>query len=94
MLVSALLASSAHFDAIWRQREVLAARPSLLLWGMKDRAFPPRLLERWRQALPSAQVSEFPEAGHWPQEEAPAEFIAALRQFLVHSEPSARPTET
>jgi haloalkane dehalogenase len=93
-LAHSLLASSAHYDAIWRSREVLQQRPALIVWGMKDRAFPPRYLEKWREALPAAEVVELPDAGHWPHEEASAEVLEHLRAFLTHSDPSARPIVT
>ena len=81
-LAKALLGSSAHYDAIWRNRESLRKRPALIVWGMKDPAFPPRLLKRWREALPEARVVELPRAGHWPHEEEPEAVADALRGFL------------
>jgi len=42
--------------------------------------------ERWREALPHAGVVELP-VGHWPQEEAPDEVVAAVRRFLKESAP-------
>jgi haloalkane dehalogenase len=81
-LARALLASGDHFDSLWQRRDRLATVPTLLLWGMKDRALPPRLLPRWRQALPTAEVIELPDAGHWPHEEAPQAVLTHLRRFL------------
>jgi haloalkane dehalogenase len=49
---------------------------------MKDSAFRPNQLARWRQALPHASVVELPDAGHWPHEEAPDAVLGALRPFL------------
>jgi haloalkane dehalogenase len=92
-LAHALLGSSAHYDALWRSRDALRARPSLIVWGMKDRAFPPRLLERWREALPDAQIVELGNAGHWPQEEAPGEVLQSLRAFLG-ARPAGGPENT
>lgn len=80
-LARALLASSAHYDALWRERHRLRRLPVLIVWGLRDPAFTPRHLARWREALPHARVVELP-VGHWPQEEAPEEVIAAVRQFL------------
>ncbi len=88
-LAAALLGSSAHYDRLWQQRAALADRPSLIVWGLKDRAFPPPFLARWREALPAARVVEIPSAGHWPQEEAPDEVLRAMRSFLADTE-SAR----
>ncbi|MEO7273676.1 MAG: alpha/beta fold hydrolase [Vicinamibacterales bacterium] len=84
-LAVALLGSSAHYDRLWQQRAAFADRPSLIVWGLKDRAFQPSFLARWRDALPAARVVEIPSAGHWPQEEAPDEVLSALRSFLADS---------
>jgi haloalkane dehalogenase len=53
-----------------------------IVWGMKDAAFRPRLLARWRALLPAAAVVELPDAGHWPHEEAPGDVLAAMTTFL------------
>lgn len=82
-LAAALLGSSAHYDRLWQQRAALADRPALIVWGPKDRAFPPSFLARWREALPRARVIEIPTAGHWPQEEAPDAVLNALQSFLA-----------
>jgi haloalkane dehalogenase len=81
-LAHALLGSSAHYDALWRQRATIAARPSLIIWGMKDSAFQPYLLARWQEALPGARIERLAEAGHWPHEEDPDAVIESLRGFL------------
>jgi haloalkane dehalogenase len=61
----------------------LARRDVLLVWGLKDSAFQPHLLARWREALPRAQVLALPDAGHWPHEEAPGEVGRAIVGFLA-----------
>jgi pimeloyl-ACP methyl ester carboxylesterase len=81
-LARALLGSSRYYDSLWAQREKLHGRPALILWGMKDPAFEPRQLARWREALPSARVVELEKAGHWPHEEAPEQVTAAVQAFL------------
>jgi haloalkane dehalogenase len=81
-LARSLLGSSAFFDGLWQQRARLAGVPALILWGMRDRALGPALLERWRTALPQARVVELAEAGHWPHEEAPAEVIREVAAFV------------
>ena len=70
-LARALKGSRDFYAALWAGRDRLRGRPALIIWGMKDRAFPPDLLERWREALPEATVLELADAGHWPHEEAP-----------------------
>lgn len=82
-LAKALLGSSAHYDSLWRRRAELAGLAALIVWGRKDRAFPPGLLARWREALPHARVAELAGSGHWPHEEEPEAVIAAMRGFLA-----------
>ena len=80
-LARALLGSGAHYDRLWSMRDRLRTIPTLIIWGMKDPAFGPHQLERWRSALPHARVVELP-VGHWPHEEAPAEVLDAVQRFL------------
>jgi len=82
-LARSLLRSSEFYDSLWRERGKIAERPALIVWGMKDSAFKPHLVSRWREALPHARVVEIAGAGHWPHEEAPDQVVAALRQFLT-----------
>jgi pimeloyl-ACP methyl ester carboxylesterase len=56
--------------------------PTLLLWGVEDRALSPRLttgLERW---VPDLRVERFPDASHWVQADAPERVAAELIGFL------------
>ena len=71
-LARGLHASAAHFDRLWRERAALADIPTLVLWGMRDGAFRPSMLARWREVVPAARVVELADAGHWPHEEEPA----------------------
>jgi haloalkane dehalogenase len=80
-LARALTGSRAFYDRLWRQAGRLARVPVLIVWGMKDTAFRPVLIERWRSAVPAARVVEIPGAGHWPHEEAPDAVIAAIRAW-------------
>jgi pimeloyl-ACP methyl ester carboxylesterase len=81
-LARALLGSSAHFDSLWQRRARLTEVPTLILWGLADRALSPALLRRWREGLPHARVVELDGLGHWPHEEAPDVVAAQVRAFL------------
>jgi haloalkane dehalogenase len=81
-LALALTGSAAHYDGLWQRRAALAALPSLVVWGLKDSAFRPHQLAKWREALPHARVVEMPGAGHWPHEEEPGAVLQALRDFV------------
>ena len=78
-LAQSMLGSSAFFDGLWQRRARLASVPVHLLWGMRDSAFPPSILERWQRALPHARTTAFASAGHWPHEEEPDAFVRALQ---------------
>jgi len=82
VLARALNGSRAFYASLWNERVRLTGRPALIIWGLKDRAFQPYLLERWRAVLPEARVATLPTAGHWPHEEAPGEVIDIMRQEL------------
>ena len=68
--------------ALWARRDALARWPMRLVWGMRDPAFGPAYLARWRAAFPGADVVELPDAGHFPWHEAPGAVAAALDRLL------------
>ena len=87
-LAKAILGSSVYYDSLWSERERLRDIPSLIVWGMRDRAFRPHQLATWGTLLPDARVVELPEAGHWPHEEAPERVIEEVRAFLSSTAPT------
>lgn len=82
-LARALIRSSGHYRQLWERASRLQRLPVLIIWGMKDSAFRPYLLERWSTLLPQADVTALEQAGHWPHEEAPEAVAAALRSWLL-----------
>jgi haloalkane dehalogenase len=82
-LARALLSSSDFYAGLWVKRAVFAAKPVLIVWGMKDTAFQPYVLNRWEQALPSAKVVRLEASGHWPHEEEPERVLEAIREFVA-----------
>ena len=84
-LARALLGESAWYDSLWHQRERLAEKPTLLLWGVDDPTFGRAYLERWRKALPDAAVAELPGVGHFVQEEAAPEAAEHVLRFLART---------
>ncbi len=81
-LARALLGSSAYYAGLLERAESLRHLPVRIIWGMKDGAFGPACLARWRALLPQAQVTELADAGHWPHEEAPSEVAELISDFL------------
>lgn len=81
---------AAHILANWTTdlKELDAALPeirdypTLLMWGTKDRAVHFASAEPLRRNFRNAQLVAFKDVGHLPYEEAPADFNAALIEFL------------
>lgn len=76
------MGSSTWQHGLWARREVLADKPGLIVWGMKDRLFTPELLPRWKSILPRARVEELPRCGHFVCDESPNEVEAAVYLFI------------
>jgi haloalkane dehalogenase len=94
-LAEALLGASAWYDRLWAaleaRRPTLAGVPALLVWGLRDPAFGPAYLARWRTLLPHAEAAELADAGHFVQEEAPDALAARVLGFLARHAPAAAP---
>lgn len=83
-----LVASGGWYEKLWARRHRIKETPTLILWGMKDRAFKEGDLERWKSLFSNSRVVEFPEAGHFVQEEEGEKVVAAVRHFLSEPEQS------
>lgn len=81
-LARALRGSSGFYADLWARRAALAGVPLAVIWGMRDTAFAPSFVDRWAATFPRAVVTRLADAGHWPHEEMPEAFIAALRAHL------------
>jgi pimeloyl-ACP methyl ester carboxylesterase len=66
------------------------AQPTLIIWGAQDRVLPVANARRLQQMIPGAQLSILPEAGHLPQEEAPAEVNRLILDFLAGARVAGR----
>lgn len=56
--------------------------PILICWGDRDFVFDHHFFDEWRRRFPSAEVHEFPDAGHYVLEDAGAEILPLIRDFL------------
>jgi haloalkane dehalogenase len=61
---------------------MLAGLPMLLTWGMRDLAYPPRFMDRFREDFRDVTVRRL-DARHFIQEDAPAEISEAIERFLA-----------
>lgn len=58
------------------------AVPTLVLWGLKDEALLPELVDGLGQWVPRLTLRPLPEASHWLVHEQPQQVIAHLTEFL------------
>lgn len=56
----------------------LSTTPTLLVWGMRDRAFGPKSLNRMKDVFADQMVVELPNAKHFIQEDEPDQVIASI----------------
>ena len=55
--------------------------PTMIGWGLRDFVFDRNFLQQWKARLPSAEVREYPNAGHLVLEDASPELLPAIRDF-------------
>lgn len=60
-----------------------AGKPTLLIWGDRDRVLPARHLEAARRSLPHASSHLFVGTGHLPQVERADEFATLVLDFIA-----------
>ncbi|MDP3406478.1 MAG: alpha/beta fold hydrolase [Brevundimonas sp.] len=57
--------------------------PVLLVWGEQDAMIPFRNAQDYQRALADVRLVSFPDLGHLPHEEAPAQSLPPVRAFLL-----------
>jgi haloalkane dehalogenase len=76
-----ILASRTFLAEIASKLAGLADRPALLVWGTKDFAFRAADRRRWEQAFPEHHTVLLDGAGHYIQEDAVQDIVAAIRDW-------------
>jgi haloalkane dehalogenase len=80
------------YDVVSRIEErlpLLASRPMLIAWGMRDFVFDRHFLEEWQRRFPAAELHRFPEAGHYVLEDEHERLIPLIGSFLA-AHPASR----
>lgn len=81
-LTHELIAAGDWWQSLWEQRNLITNKPFTILWGLKDKFIPHYELEKWKTGFPEARIIEFPDAGHFVQEEKPVELAEELAKLL------------
>ncbi|GIM94741.1 alpha/beta fold hydrolase [Paractinoplanes toevensis] len=74
---------AAHWRDALLPRVATHAKPTLIVWGDRDRILPATHLTAARAAFPDATWHLFPGTGHMPQIERPEEFNKVVRPLLA-----------
>lgn len=76
-----ILVSRPFLAEVERRLPAVADRPALLTWPTSDVAFRGRERAHWERIFPSHRTVVLEGAGHYIQEDAPAEIVAAIRNW-------------
>jgi haloalkane dehalogenase len=76
-----LIASRAFLAEVERGLGALADRPALIVWPTRDPAFRRAERRRFERAFPTHHTVLVRGAGHYVQEDAPREIVAAVRAW-------------
>jgi haloalkane dehalogenase len=74
-----ILASRPFLADLERRLPELRDRHALIVWPTRDVAFRERELRRWEELFPNHRTVILEGAGHYIQEDAPSEIVAAIR---------------
>lgn len=77
-----LMNASDWWQTLWEKADRLKDKKILFFWGMKDKFIPAKELTKWQEKFPNAKTIVFGDAGHFVQEEKPAEMLRAIELFL------------
>jgi haloalkane dehalogenase len=76
-----ILGSRPFLADVERRLPAVADRPALLVWPTRDVAFRDRERRRWEQRFADHRTVLLEGAGHYIQEDAPDEIVAAIREW-------------
>lgn len=80
-----ILASRAYLAEVDAGLAALRDRPVLVFWGTKDIAFRAKERERLERSFPKHRTVILEGAGHFVQEDAPEEIVAAVKEWAAEN---------
>lgn len=73
--------SHAVIRSIENRLSVVADRPMLICWGLRDFCFTESFLDQWIERFPGAAVHRFADAGHYVVEDAHDRIVPLVAEF-------------
>ncbi|MHB1278163.1 MAG: alpha/beta fold hydrolase [Bacteroidia bacterium] len=77
-----LLNDQDWFEGLWQKRDAISDKPTLFLWGMKDKVIKPQYLDKFLSGFPNSTAVKLAGCGHFPQEEEAERVSMELTDFL------------
>lgn len=74
-----------------RAEDFIVRVPTLVIWGERDTALLPGLLDGLERCVPDLKLVRWPQASHWLIHEDPVQAIEEIRNFVRAPRPSADP---
>ncbi len=69
--------------SLWVNRDSIKNIPILLIWGLKDKAFPEPFRQKWQDTFIHSSVANFSSSGHNVPEEIGKRAIQPIAEFLA-----------
>lgn len=78
-----LLNDQNWFEELWNKGQIISNKPTLFIWGMKDKVIRPHNLDKFQSAFTNSKTLKLETSGHFPQEEQPEKIINAIFDLLT-----------
>ena len=78
-----LLNEQGYFDTLWAKRDTIKEKPTLFVWGMKDKVFTEKHLEKFEKEFTNSKSVKLADCGHFPQEVAHETVKNSIMEFMT-----------
>ena len=72
------------FESLWQRKGAIDQKPTLFIWGMKDKFVAEKHLEKFLAGFPHSDVVKLEGCGHFPQEEEADQTARHILSFIKH----------
>jgi haloalkane dehalogenase len=79
-----LLNDQQWFEKLWDEKDIIADKPTLFIWGMKDPIITSKHLEKFQSGFLNSKTIQLKTCGHFPQEEESEKVVESIREFLTN----------
>jgi pimeloyl-ACP methyl ester carboxylesterase len=79
---NSLLTDQDWFEKLWSQKDSIASKETLFIWGLKDPVIKRHHLEKFRAGFANSKLLALESSGHFPQEEEPEKVTKAILNFV------------